>query len=295
MKDKRVVVVGARGRLGAALVRRLADGYDVTGLGREVLDLNTPDAMADSLRNLDFDCMINCAALTNVDYCETHEAEAWRVNADAARSLAVVCRDKVARLIHISTDYVFDGKEPGLRKETDDARPISVYGRSKKAGEEGVLEVDGSFLCARVSWVFGPDRASFIDSIAQRACSEESVEAISDKWSSPTYTEDLSNWLEVLMFSYPVGGVMHLCNAGETTWREYGEFALDCLAEAGVALKARKVNGVDMGFMRNFIAQRPVHTAMDTGRFTEVTGIRPRHWQEAVREYVETVLAERLR
>src|SRR5690606_28115684 len=114
-----VAITGAGGRLGAALARKYRETYQVHPLGRAELDLGQPQAVADALKGLEFDCLINCGALTNVDYCETHEEEAFRVNAEAVEKLALMCRERGARFIQVSTDYVFDGKQAGLRKETD--------------------------------------------------------------------------------------------------------------------------------------------------------------------------------
>ena len=169
MVQKRIVIIGAGGRLGAALQREYRGKFDVFGLDRTQLDVADGKRIADLIGPLQFDVLINAAALTNVDYCETNRDEAFRINAEAPRLLAEICRDKGAKLIHISTDYVFDGDKREPYTEEDEARPISVYGESKRAGEENVLAVQDRHLVVRVSWVFGPDRPSFIDAVIKRA------------------------------------------------------------------------------------------------------------------------------
>jgi len=289
----RVVVTGAGGRLGTALVRR-PGGYSVLALDRQALDLTEPGRIAERLEHEPFDALINCAAITNVDYCEGHPDQARRVNAEAVAELATLCSAKGARLIHISTDYVFAGDRPGLLRESDPAEPRSVYGRSKREGELAAL-ADPRHIVARVSWVFGPERPSFLDMLVERATREDRVSAVADKFSSPAYTADLACWIDALLRPGIPGGVVHLCNPGITSWCEYGQFALDRVREAGIPLRAAAVEPLRLADMTVFVAERPVHTAMDTARFTDWTGIEPRPWQEAVAAYVTDHLVPRLR
>ena len=183
---KRLVIVGAGGRLGAALAREYAAQFDVVGFNHAQLDLGAPEQMRATLGGLEFDALINTAAQTNVDRCETHQEEAFALNGDAPGVLAEICARKKARFIHISTDYVFDGEKREPYTEEDEARPISVYGESKRAGERRALEANERALVVRVSWVFGPDRPSFIDWALNQAREHEEVNAIADKWATPT-------------------------------------------------------------------------------------------------------------
>src|SRR5205823_8830843 len=165
----KLVIVGAGGRLGAALVRTYREKFGLIGFNHAQLDLADADEMRRKLCAIDFDLLINAAAFTNVDLCETQRDQAFRINADAPRILAEICRHKNAKLIHFSTDYVFDGEKREPYAEIDPAKPISVYGESKRAGEENVSAVQDRNLVIRVSWVFGPDRPSFIDAMIRRA------------------------------------------------------------------------------------------------------------------------------
>ena len=281
-----LVILGSGGRLGAALARGYAGESRVIGFNHSQLDLASPEAIRCALDGLDFDALINCAALTNVDYCETHEEEAFAINARAVREIAEICASKRARCIHISTDYVFDGAKREPYTEEDAARPLSVYGVSKRQGEIELLDACADHLAARVSWVFGPDRPSFVDQILKRALETDQLQAIGDKWSTPTYTLDLVEWLRPLLWEHPVGGVIHLAQAGACTWQEYGQYALDCAAEAGQPLKGRTVGFQSMRDLTAFVAERPVYTVLNTRRLTATTGIVPRSWQQAVAEYV---------
>jgi len=281
----KILVVGSGGRLGGALVRLLSTQHEVSGLRRADLDLADAGAVELTLRAAEFDVLLTPAALTNVDYCEAHPDEAMAVNARAPGLMAQVAAEKGARMIHFSTDYVFDGRDPAPRGEADAVNPLGAYGRSKAAGEAAVLAVSGAFLVARVSWIFGPDRPSFLDSIIRRAMAEDEVSAIADKFSTPSYSHDLAAMVEVLLAGEPAGGLLHLCNAGECSWQRYGQVGLDAAAAAGIPLRARQVGAMSLADM-DFAAPRPQHTAMSVARYREFAGALPRPWEEAVDAYV---------
>jgi dTDP-4-dehydrorhamnose reductase len=283
----RIVIVGSGGRLGAALVREWrAAGDEVIGFNHALLDIGNFSQVRETLGELEFDALVNCAAQTNVDRCEKERDEAFHLNSEAVANIADVCSRKKARCIHISTDYVFDGEKREPYTEQDEAHPISVYGASKLGGERCLHAVSDSHLAVRVSWVFGPDRPSFIDQILQRALDHEDLAAIADKVAVPTYTLDVSRHLRPLLDDVPLDGVVHLCNAGACTWQEYGQYAIDCALDAGVPLKGRTVAPLKMAELKAFIARRPVYTAMSTARLSAATGQTPRAWQDAVREYI---------
>ncbi|HSH37433.1 MAG TPA: dTDP-4-dehydrorhamnose reductase [Chthoniobacterales bacterium] len=286
----RIAIVGAGGRLGAALLREYARGGEAVGFTRQQLDLTDSARVRDTLGGLSFDVLINCVAQTNVDRCETHPDEAFQLNAEAPRALAEICTRKGARLVHISTDYVFDGEKPAPYAEEDAAKPISVYGESKRAGEERVLEVSDRHLVARVSWVFGPDRPSFIDWAMQQAREHEHVEAISDKLSTPSYTLDLADMLGRLMSHDDAAGIYHVTNSGMCAWQEYAQHAIDCCIAEGIAVRARNVAPVPLASMARFIARRPLYTILSTARYTALSGHTPRHWQDAVADYVRSYI-----
>jgi dTDP-4-dehydrorhamnose reductase len=282
----KVVVVGSGGRLGGALVRILGAKHEVVGLNRQDLDLTNVKQIQNMVGALDFDLLLTPGALTKVDYCEENVDEAMAVNAVAPGVMAEIAFSKGARMIHFGTDYVFDGSDPEPRKESDPINPLSVYGRSKAEGESAVLAVSGDFVVARVSWVFGPDRPSFLDSILDRAMEFDQVSAIADKYSSPTFSDDLAEIVELLINRPWSGGLLNMCNSGSCSWQEYAQVGIDAAAECGMPLRARKVDAIsleDMGFQ----AARPKYTSMSVERLAGICGQAPRPWQEAVRDYVK--------
>ncbi len=288
----KIGVIGANGRLGAALAREYAPDFEVTSFERRQLDLGQLDRVRSALAETKFELLINCAALTNVDYCESHREEAFLVNAEAPRLLAEIANEKSAKLVHFSTDYVFDGKKSDSYTEEDMAAPLSVYGESKLEGERRVLEVSSQHLVVRLSWVFGPDKPSFIDQIIQRARESDVVTAVADKFSAPTYTIDVSSWLR-LAIEKSANGILHLANNGGCSWQEWAQYAIDVCRNFGIPLKAERIGAVSLADMKNFVARRPVHTVLSTARFAALTGVQPRHWREAVAEYITTHVSKK--
>jgi dTDP-4-dehydrorhamnose reductase len=292
-RELAVVVIGAGGRLGQALVRGYTGRYAVTGFNHSQLDLGRLGDLEVTLRAQRCDVLINAAALTNVDYCEDHRAEAMRLNAEAPALMARICDERGARFIHVSTDYVFDGEKRTPYTEEDLAHPISVYGESKREGEIQALQANPAALVLRVSWVFGPDRPSFVDAILERARKEKRVSAVADKFSTPTYTEEIAALLKPFLEGEIPGGILHLANRGSCSWQEYAQWALDCCHRFGVMMKATKVEPAALKDMRNFVARRPVYTVLGTEKYQRLTGKSPRDWHDVVEEYVRLHFAQR--
>lgn len=282
-----IVIVGTGGRLGGGLERFFRVQHKVTSLTRTDMDLADPEEIQSVLEPLDFDVLLNPAALTNVDYCETHEEEAFAANAYGPQKIAEICTQKSARMVHVSTDYVFDGEEDAICREDGLTNPLTHYGRSKRTGEETVLAAGENHLVIRTSWVFGPDRPGFVDSIIKQATEKDFVEAVFDKYSNPTYSLDFAVHLNALLQHPQENGIFHLCNQGSCSWQEYGQAALDYAAEAGVPLKVHTVGAVPLSSMQQFAAPRPVHTELSLERYITTTGQEPRPWQEALRDYIE--------
>jgi dTDP-4-dehydrorhamnose reductase len=174
-----------------------------------------------------------------------------------------------------------------------------MYGESKLAGEKNVLAADERHFVVRVSWVFGPDRPSFIDGIIKRAQENEQVDAIADKFSVPSYTLDIAAALERILDGWsrrapaPDGlaagrlqGIVHFANTGKCSWQEYGQWALECCRLAGVPLKAKTVGALKLDDMTAWIARRPVYSVLSAAKYAELTGTSPRTWRDAVADYI---------
>jgi dTDP-4-dehydrorhamnose reductase len=306
----KIVIVGSGGRLGAALVREYRGKFDMIGFDHEELDLGDKREIENWLVPLDFDVLINAAAFTNVDLCESQPEQAFKINAEAPKLLAEICSHKKAKLIHFSTDYVFDGEKREPYIETDPAKPISVYGESKRAGEENVLAIVGeavgfpgtatpsptgapTHLVIRVSWVFGPDRPSFVDAMIERAREEEQINAIADKWSAPTYTSDIAEILQSFFRVDAPGGVLHFANSGQCSWQEYAQHAIDCWHRLNIPLKAKTVGALKLADMKNWVARRPVYSVLSSAKYTQLIGTTPRSWRDALADYIKRSYSKR--
>jgi dTDP-4-dehydrorhamnose reductase len=282
----KIVILGAGGRLGAALMREYREKHDIAGFNHAQLDLANLNDVRGKLGAMNFGVLINAAGFTNVDGCETERDRAFLINAEAPGVLAGICKAKAAKLIHFSSDYVFDGKKRAPYTEEDHANPISLYGESKLAGEKNALAAENGHLVVRVSWVFGPDRPSFIDAMIKRAQQNERIDAICDKFSTPTYTHDIARMLPQFFDRGVEGGILHFANAGKCSWQEYAQWGLDCCQDAGIPLKAKAVGALKLNEMKNWVAGRPVYSVLSTVKYTELSGTAPRAWREAVADYI---------
>lgn len=267
------------------MARILAAEYHVISLPRSTFDLADPESIAGVLANLECDVFINPAGLTSLEACEADPALAMRVNGEAPGEIAAWAAQQGVRLIHLSTDYVFGGDEPGLRAETDEPSPISEYGKSKLAGEKAVLAHPGN-LVLRVSWVFGPEKPAFVDQVFDAALAGKPLASVADKFSLPTYTNDLAHWISMLLGTQ-ASGVLHACNPGEqVSWHSLGNAVVREMTACGVIPECPEITAQTLDEMSAFRAPRPRFTAMDTRRLESILGVPLRSWPEALADHV---------
>lgn len=284
----RIAITGTTGRVGRALADRLAGVQHVIELPRSKLDLAAPGRER-HLEGLDFDILLNPAGLTGLEQCEDDPELARQINSVAPALFAAYCRDRGKMMLHFSTDYVFGGESPGLRSEDDPTAPLSIYGSTKLAGERAVLAAGGTVM--RVSWVFG-GKAAFPDQILERALAGEHLAAVSDKYSRPTSTADLGDWVAAWLAAGAPAGCYHACNGGPvTSWHGMAQEVLAFLSDKG--LKVPPLAPLSLDRMAAFRARRPRHTAMATRRLESLLGAPPRDWREALREHLESRLISR--
>jgi dTDP-4-dehydrorhamnose reductase len=281
----RVAVTGTTGRVGAALARHLSAEHHVTALPRREFDLADPSALASALERLECDVLINPAGITSLEACEDDPVLAMRVNADAPAEMAEWAAKRGVRIYHFSTDYVFGGETPELRREEEIPAPLSVYGRSKLAGEQAILAHPGNCVI-RVSWVFGPEKPSFIDRIFDTALAGHPLEAVADKLSLPVLTTDLAAWMHRILEA-ETHGILHACHSGEaTSWHGMAGAVVEEMAARGVIRTIPRIAPLKLDEVKAFCAARPRFTAMDSPRLAKVIGHPPRPWREAVADYV---------
>jgi dTDP-4-dehydrorhamnose reductase len=281
----RVALTGTTGRVGAALAHHLAGRHEIIPLPRSVCDLADADSLNAALNGLECDVFINPAGITSLEACEDDPRMAMRVNSAAPGIIALWAAARSVPMIHFSTDYVFDGETTMALGEDMPARPVNVYGRSKLAGEQAVLFHPGN-LVLRVSWVFGPEKASFIDQIFDAVVTGRPLAAVADKLSLPTCTTDLAYWVSGLL-EKKTSGLLHACNPGEpVSWHGLACAVLREMHACGVINNIPEITKQTLAQMSSFRAVRPHFTVMDTSRLAKLLGEPLRPWPEAVREYV---------
>lgn len=299
--DKRVVITGADGLLGKLCVKHFSalGGCQVVPLNRQMMDLEKDSKIRKTLNDCgDFDVIINCAAMTAVDACEDDEKKADQINGYAVGMMGDFAAEQGAQVIHISTDYVFDGEKDGPYTEDDEPNPVSVYGSSKLTGEEELFSSFPDHLVIRVSWLYGPGKDGFPAWVIKQAMKNDKVDIVSDKWGSPTYAPDLVDALEAFVFWFePEGGILHFSNTGSCSWQEWAQACIDEAIKAKLPIKAKKIGAqkmADLAKIANWKAKRPVNSVFSTEKYQTVTGNTPREWQDALAEYVSEHLAPEL-
>jgi dTDP-4-dehydrorhamnose reductase len=231
--------------------------------------------------------LVNASGLTSLEKCEEAPGLAHRINAEAVGEMAAACAKKEIRFVHFSTDYVFDGNAAEPYAEDAPAAPLGVYGKSKLRGEQAALAANPDAYVFRVSWVFGPHRPAFPDMILERALHSESVEAVCDKFASPTYTHDIAFALSPLFdASPPAPGLYHFCNTGVCSWVEYARHALECAQRVGLPVRTTEPVPVSLASLPALSAPRPVYSALATAKFARAFAHEPRSWREALADHV---------
>jgi len=266
--------------LGTDLVNVLAPAHRVIGMDVDELDITNRHEVQDQVADLSPDVLINVAAFTDVDGSERQEDVAFRINADGAANLALVCREKRTRLIHVSTDYVFDGKKQEPYLEEDTANPLGAYGRSKWEGEKRVREVLPEACLVRTAWLYGRGGRNFVEAILEQAIQNKRLRVVHDQKGAPTYTLDLAKALRAVA-ERGLEGTYHVTNQGSCTWLEFAEKILELAERKDVGVEP--ISTEELGRP----APRPANSVLGCGKFEKATGIRLRPWPEALKEYLQ--------
>jgi len=276
---KRVLVTGAQGMLGMDVVREFEGDFDVSGLSRAQLDITDRRAVRETVQALRPHVVVNCAAFTNVDECEARPDPAFKINAEGPEILAGACRDRDAFLVHVSTDYVFDGSGSRPYTEDDPVGPLNIYGKSKLEGELRIQKMAGRYLIIRTSWLFGLNGPNFIKTMLCLAGNRKELSVVDDQKGSPTFTRDLA-WAIKSLVALSAEGICHCSNRGWCTWFGLCRFVFEQSGISDVRLEPIPTSR----FPRP--ARRPAFSVLDNMRFHELAGRQMRPWQEAVSEYL---------
>lgn len=277
-KKLKIAVTGANGQLGKEFVEWQADGFDIRGYGRDSLDITDLSQCKACFEEFRPDVVVHCAAYTAVDQAESEPDEAFRVNAAGTRNVAVAARAAGAKLVYISTDYVFDGTGIKPYNEYDRTNPQSVYGKSKLAGEQLVQTLHDRYFIVRTSWVYGRYGNNFVKTMLKLGKERNHLRVVADQVGSPTYTADLAAFVLELAGSEAYG-IYHASNSGTCSWYE---FAKAIFEESGMSVAVEPCTTEE--FPRP--APRPRYSVMDHCGI-RVNGFEDlRGWREALREFL---------
>jgi dTDP-4-dehydrorhamnose reductase len=276
----KILILGHKGMLGSDLMLRLMAAHDVTGKDAGDFDIAAEDDCTRLIAECSPEVVINAAAYTHVDGCETACDRCFAVNAVGVKNIALACRGKGIRIVHFSTDYIFDGRKEAPYVEEDEPAPLNVYGASKLEGERFLRAFADRWLLIRTAWLYGKNGKNFVKTILEKAAAVKTLDIVDDQIGTPTYSWDLSAAVRLLIEGGH-DGLFHLTNRGRCSWYE---FTCKILQYAGISdVTVRPIRSA--GLARP--AVRPAWSVLSSRKFSEATGKTMRFWQIALQDYLE--------
>ena len=295
----KILLLGKGGQVGWELQRSLAPLGEVVAMGTAEADFERPDELRDLVKRIAPDAVVNAAAYTAVDKAESESDKAYRINAEAVGVLAEEAARSGAWLIHYSTDYVFDGEKPEPYGEDDVTNPLSVYGKSKLAGEELIRRSGAKHLIFRTSWVFAAKGGNFAKTMLRLAREKDELRVVADQYGAPTSAELIADVTALALYrlSSDKGSAMgrwgtyHLAAGGVTSWHGYARYVLELAQSRGVDLKVKpeQVQAIPTSAYP-VPAPRPQNSRMNTSRLCDVFGLHLPDWQWHVRRMMEEII-----
>ena len=272
----RILVTGANGQLGREIARQ-GQEHELVLTDVDTLDITDGKSVMNFFRDIKPQAVIHCAAYTNVDGAELDVDAAFRVNVIGAQNMAAGCLETGARMVYVSTDYVFDGQTNTLYREFDVVNPQTVYGRTKWQGEEMVRQILGRHYIVRTAWLYG-DGNNFVRTMLRLANEQDSLRVVDDQVGTPTSTVDLA-WTIFRLLASDAFGTYHATCQGQCSWYE---FACEIFRQAGKSVGVVPVTTAE--FVRP--AKRPAYSVLDNHMLRMTVGDPMRNWNEALRDYL---------
>jgi dTDP-4-dehydrorhamnose reductase len=286
-----LALVGANGMLARKVRELVPEHYELHGFDLPDFDVTDRDCVTTVLGTLAPNVIINCAAYTNVDGAETAEAQALKINGAGPGHLALAAKQLGATLLHVSTDYVFDGVKSRPYTEDDAVAPASAYGRTKLAGERAIVDSGlTDYYLIRTSWLYGPGGRNFVETVVRLATEREELRIVSDQIGSPTYTADLAGAMFALLSagaSRAPYGIYHYANEGQASWYDFASAVVMLMRQQGLPVKAQKVVPIRTDEYP-LPATRPAYSVFSKDKFKGATGAVVPDWRESLAAYMKS-------
>lgn len=292
----KILITGGKGQLGTEILRCFERGFtelgtpdllkeknEVCAIDVDELDISDRNAVRSFFRDNRYDAVINCAAYTNVDGCEEHRDDAFRANALAPRNLAEICEEMGAKLVHVSTDYVFPGNDSKPYAESDIPAPKSAYGSTKYLGEQYVRDFCKKYFIVRTAWLYGYTGKNFVKTIMNAARKNGRLTVVSDQRGNPTNAADLAYHLIKLLGTEEYG-IYHATGSGECSWYD---FAAEIVRAAGIEAKVTPCTSAEYAVINPKAANRPKYSSLDHQMLRVTVGDEFRPWEEALQYFVD--------
>ena len=291
----KVLVTGAAGQVGSEIAKLRDGAFDVQAFDRAALDISNPEDVARRLDEAMPDVLVNCAAYTAVDQAEDEPALARRANIDAPAVLGRACAARGVAIVHLSTDYVFDGAKEGAYSEEDAANPLGVYGATKLAGEEVLRTVAPRHVILRVSWVFGRLGRSFVDTILRLASEREELSVVDDQIGSPSpavaIAATIRTIVQTLATREDAWDTYHFSTTPALSWCAFARAIVAAATEAGLLERSPTVRPIATEDWPAKAA-RPRNSRLDASKLAAKFGIEPPRWEGALRDYIRALAAK---
>lgn len=279
-------LIGNRGMLGYD-VEMLLSTRKFHYIGTDIeIDITNFNKLKEFVSKKEIEWIINCAAYTAVDKAESEKQKAFLINGESVKNIALIAKEKNAVLIHISTDYIFDGKNSIPYNEEDKPNPLSVYGKSKLKGEEYVKEILEKYFIIRTSWLYGKNGKNFVYTMLKLFKERKEIKVVNDQFGAPTYTKDLANVIiKIIEENFCKYGIYHFTNEGSTTWYEFAKTIYRIAKEKGIITKNVKILPIRTEEYPT-LALRPKFSVLSKEKIKKNLSITIRDWSEALKDFI---------
>ncbi|MGS2719758.1 dTDP-4-dehydrorhamnose reductase [Paraglaciecola aestuariivivens] len=284
----KVLITGKNGQLGWELQQQLPTGVNILALSSQELDICDASKVKQIITEFNPDLVINAAAYTAVDKAESEQEKAYAVNQDGAKNLALACQEQQSRLLHISTDFIFDGEKTTPYQSQDPTNPLGVYGASKLAGEQQILALLPSAVIVRTAWVYSQHGNNFVKTMLRLMAEKPALGIVHDQVGTPTWAAGLASWCWAVAQKPQVSGVFHWTDAGVASWYDFAVAIQELAVEKGLLAKGIPLTGIPASQYPT-PAKRPNFSVLDKSSAEAAAGIKTTHWRQQLSTMLDSL------